>query len=110
MLCLRRVHEELPSSWDWTGAAAATQRVTEGGRTGSTSELLEHSDLQVTYFALLSALVASDLLHLVPRGDALSLSMSALVLVRPSAMHARRYHPHAAPLHLHTCRGSSLWA
>jgi hypothetical protein len=75
---LRRVHEMLPDSWDWTGAAAAAQSE-DGGRTGSTSEILELSDLQQTYFTLLGGLVANDLIYVIPQGEALNHAMTALV-------------------------------
>jgi hypothetical protein len=76
LLC--RVHEMLPDSWDWTGASAAAQSA-DGGRTGSTSEILELSDLQNTYFALLGGLVANDLLYVIPQGEALNHAMTAFV-------------------------------
>lgn len=78
-MCTCRVHEMLPESWDWTGAAAAAQSSADGGRTGSTSEILELSDLQNTYFALLSSVVANDLLSVVPQGEALNHAMATFV-------------------------------
>lgn len=75
----------LPDSWDWTGAAAAAQSGADGGRTGSTSEILELSDLQNTYFALLGGLVANDLLYVVPQGEALNHAMTAFVQARTSS-------------------------
>lgn len=77
-----RVHQILPDTWDWTGAAAAAQGRQGGGRTGSTSDLLESGDLQQVYFHLLHLLVGNELLLLVlPHGELLSAAMSAVVKV-----------------------------
>lgn len=77
-----RVHQILPDSWDWTGAAAAAQVRVGGGRTGSTSDLLESGELQQVYFHLLHLLITNELLQSVlPQGEALSKAMPAVVKV-----------------------------
>jgi len=78
-----RVHQILPDSWDWTGAAAAAQGRAGGGRTGSTSDLLETGELQQVYFHLLHLLIShQQLQHVLPQGELLSTAMSAVVKVR----------------------------
>eukprot|EP00892_Ulva_mutabilis_P003832 jgi/Ulvmu1/1820/UM119_0038.1 len=75
-----KVHQILPDTWDWTGAAAAAQGRQGGGRTGTTLDLLESGDLQQVYFHLLQLLIANELLlRVLPQGELLSTAMSAVV-------------------------------
>lgn len=76
------MHQILPDSWDWTGAAAASQVRVGGGRTGNTSDMLESGELQHVYYQLLYLLITNELLQSVlPQGQALDKAMSAMVKV-----------------------------
>lgn len=76
------MHQILPDTWDWTGAAAAAQVRVGGGRTGSTSDQLECGELQQVYFHLLHLLVTNELLQgVLPQGEVLNMAMSAVVKV-----------------------------
>ena len=78
----------LPPKWDWTGAAAAALQRQDGAGTGSTEAVRELGDLQVAYHALVSCVVANDLLTTLRDGPALSRALDATILARPPPVFA----------------------
>lgn len=75
----------LPPKWDWTGAAAAALQRQNGNGTGSTEAVRELGEIQVALHALVTCVVANDLLATLQDGPALSRAIDATILVRPPA-------------------------